>query len=498
MRRWIPVATLALAFSLAGTGCSQKPAASQGLTPQQKAQLTERVNDAYVFAYPLVVMDATKAAMTAPGAAGSATVNEFAHQGALPDHTATGLASRSADTLYSSAWLDLSAEPVILTIPDTRNRYYVLSMLDGWTNVFASPGKRSGTKRGQYAIAGPGWAGELPRGVTRIDAPTAMVWVVGRIEASGENDVAAVGRIQDGLTLTPLSAWGKPGAKAAAQPATPDAAAGAAPDAVATRAPRPKTPVSEVAAMDAATFFSRVAALLPANPPAAEDAAIVATLGELGVVAGQPFAPDAKLVPTMNQAAKAALASIVAAAGGTDVDPDAEAEPEAAPDAAAGTEAKEPWIALKNPGSYATDYLQRAVNAWRGLGAGADADVLVMVTDADADGRPFNGRFNYLLHFDKAQLPPADAFWSVALYNDRQQFIENGMGRHSIGPRDKPKYNRDGSLDIHLQNSSPGGDKESNWLPTPRGAFSLNMHIHSPKQAALDGTWKPPAVTRAK
>lgn len=519
MRRSTTIAMLACASLLAGIGCSQKPDTPPGPTPQQKAELTQRVQDAYVYAYPLVIMDATRTLMTTSGSTspGSAEVNEFAHQEKLPDPTSTGLASQSADTLYSSAWLDLAAEPVVLSIPDVRNRHYVLTMRDAWTNVFASPGKREGTRRGNYAIVAPGWTGELPRGVERIDAPTAMVWIVGRIEVNGEGDVAAVDRIQDGLELTPLSAWGKQAAKAsspAAQPAVPDPAMGAAPGGVAARAPRPKTAANIVAEMDAPAFFSRVAALLPANPAAEADAAIVATLGELGVVAGQPFAPDAALVPTMNEAAKAARESIATASAA----PAGSAPPEtgSAPRAGSASEAGSApatasadgaaeapasatgWTVDAHPASYGTDYLQRAANARSGLGASTDADRLVLVTTADADGRAFNGRFNYLLHLDKAQLPPAGAFWSVTLYNDREQFVENGLQRYAIGSRDKPQYNRDGSLDIYLQNTSPGADKERNWLPAPRGAFTLAMHVYAPKKAALDGTWTLPTVTRPK
>jgi len=232
-----------------------------------------------VYGYPLVLMDVTRAKMTnVPSPSGNeAPINQFASVRAFPDATFVDVVSPNADTLYSIAWLDLKREPIVLSVPDTHGRYYLMEMLDGWTNVFASPGKRTtGTSKSDYAVTGPGWSGTLPAGVKEIKSPTALVWVVGRTQTNGKADFAAVHAIQDGYKLTPLSAWGKP--------YTPpkDVAVDQKIDVKA-------APVEMVAAMDATTVFNRLAKLMKDNPPAAVDASMVAKMASIGIAPGQPF-----------------------------------------------------------------------------------------------------------------------------------------------------------------------------------------------------------------
>lgn len=130
---------------------------------------------------------------------------------AFPDASFKDVVRATVDTLYSSAFLDLSKEPMVLSVPDTKGRYYLMPMLDAWTNIFASPGKRTtGTKAGHFAVTGPGWTGELPKGVQELKSPTNMVWIIGRTQTDGPKDYPAVHAIQDGYKLTPLSAFGKP------------------------------------------------------------------------------------------------------------------------------------------------------------------------------------------------------------------------------------------------------------------------------------------------
>lgn len=136
--------------------------------------------------------------------------------------------------------------------------------------------------------------------------------------------------------------------------------------------------------------------------------------------------------------------------------------------------------------------------AWVGLGANAAEDAVYPTARVDADGQPLNGANEYVLHFDKGRLPPAEAFWSLTLYNDRQSFVGNPINRYAIGDRDKLRYNPGGSLDIYIQNGSPGKDRESNWLPAPKDSFNLMLRLYWPEPAVLDGTWQPPAVKRAE
>src|SRR5262245_16146842 len=168
--------------------------------------------DAYVFGYPLVLMDITRSVMTAVPKVEErkAPINQFLHLGTFPDPTFTDVVSPNADTLYSTASIDLTNEPIILSVPEMGNRYYLMQMMDAWTNVFASPGTRTtGNGKGDFAIVGPGWKGQLPQGVKEIKSPTNMVWMIGRTQTNGKGDYDAVHAIQKQYALTPLSAWGK-------------------------------------------------------------------------------------------------------------------------------------------------------------------------------------------------------------------------------------------------------------------------------------------------
>ena len=204
-------------------------------------------------------------------------MDQFANVRAFPDATFTDVVSPNADTLYSIAWLDLKQEPIVMSVPDTHGRYYLMELLDGWTNVIPSPGKRTtGTGKGNFVLTGPGWSGTLPAGVKEIKSPTALVWVIGRTQTNGKADYAAVHAIQDGYKLTPLSAWGKPYGPPKDVPVDP-------------KVDMKTPPVELVASMDAATFFNRLAMLLKDNPPATADAPVVAKMASIGVAPGQPF-----------------------------------------------------------------------------------------------------------------------------------------------------------------------------------------------------------------
>ncbi len=220
--------------------------------------------DAYVYAYPMVTMEITRRVMTnVDTASGSkAPMGEFARLRTYPavdDHSVT---APNADTLYTLAWVDVSKEPWVLSIPDMKDRYFLFPMLDMWTTVFQVPGKRTtGTKAQKYAITGPGWTGTLPAGVTEYKSPTSVVWILGRIYCTGTpEDYKAVHALQDQVSVVPLSAYGKP--------YTP------APVKVDPAIDMKTAPREQVNAMDGATYFKLFAELLKTNPPSAEDAPI--------------------------------------------------------------------------------------------------------------------------------------------------------------------------------------------------------------------------------
>jgi len=437
------------------------PAAEQPPSDQAMKTLSAEV---FTYGYPLVLMDVTREVMSV-----KAPVNTFGHKRSFPDATFTDVVSPNADTLYSTAWLDLSNEPMVLSVPDTGGRYYLMPILDAWTNVFASPGKRTtGTKRGVFAIVGPDWQGQLPRGVKEIRSPTNMAWLIGRIQTNGKQDYAAVHRLQDQFHLVPLSAWRR-GSRTTPQ-SVPRARL------IDTETP----PVEQVAAMDAQAFFSRLAGLLQANPPAPEDAPMVEKMQRMGIKAGEPFKTtvlEPSTARSVQEGASAALAMIKANGRKS----------------AAGNMG---WRVQREIGVYGTDYGRRAVVAMFGLGANLPEDAIYPTARTDATGRPFDGGSRYVLHFDKGQLPPVKAFWSLTMYNDKQAFVSNPIQRYAIGSRDNLRYNRDGSLDIYIQYERPEARKVSNWLPAPPDAFNLMLRAYWPDQMVLDGKWMPPTVQR--
>jgi hypothetical protein len=443
-----------------------KPAAPP--PPAANEEMKRLAAEIYVYAFPLVLMDVTKQVATA-----RTPINTFQHRRAFPEPTSTDVVKPNVDTLLSQAWLDVSREPIVLSVPDTHDRYYMMSLIDGWTNVFQSPGKRTtGTKKADLVIVGPKWKGSLPDGVEEIRAPTETVWLQGRTQTNGKADYAAVAKIQDQYKLTPLSRFRKSAGKAASAPPASSHAN------VDLKTP----PLEQVASMSAQAFFTRVAELLPANPPAKEDAPVVEKMKKLGIVAGQPF-DASKLEPAVaqgiEQGAKTARDSIALAVKGSTGD------------------LRNGWTIYWDVGRYGTNYGQRALMAWLNLGANAPEDIIAPTTRLDGGGRPLNGANKYVLHFDKGKAPPTEAFWSLTLYNDKQFLFANPLDRHTIGSRDRLAVNPDGSIDIYIQNDNPGKDKEANWLPAPKENFSVTLRVYWPKQEMTERRWIPPPIQRA-
>lgn len=427
--------------------------------------------EAYIYGYPLVLMDVTKSLSTAVATpqGAKAPINQITHLSAFPDASFTDVVSPNADTLYSIAWLDLSLEPIVLSLPDTAGRYYLMPMLDAWTNVFASPGKRTtGTGKGDFAVVAPDWTGELPNGVQKIQSPTCLAWMIGRTQTNGKTDYEAVHAIQAQYQLTPLSQWGKPYQPPTNVPVT---------SGIDTQTP----PVEQVKNMDVDTFFSRMCALMKDNSPAAADAETVRKWAAIGIVPGEDFnfpSLDAAVVKGLERGIKAGQEQVVANA----MSPKAKV--------------KNNWLMTYDLGSYGIDYLHRAGIAWVGLGANLPEDAIYPMTRVDGEGKPLSGEHRYVMHFDKEQLPPVNAFWSLTMYNNCQFFVDNPLDRYAIGDRDNLSFNPDGSLDIFVQSESPGQDKQSNWLPSPPDSFNLIMRLYWPKPEVLDGSWSPPPVTR--
>lgn len=447
------------------------------ISAQTNSREYEIARDAYVYAYPIITMDVSMRQSTNVPDAKTiplrAPINQFAHARTYPRAEDRDVVRYNFDTLYSPVWLDLAREPIILSVPDTNGRYYLMPMLDLWTDVFSVVGSRTtGTKAGNYALVGPGWNGALPDGVVKIAAPTSVIWILGRTQTNGPADYDNVHKVQDGYKLTPLSQWGKTAVASTSVPIDP---------AIDNKTP----PLVQVNKMDGVAVLGRLAELMVKHPPHANDYPILFRMRQLGFEVGKPFDAaklDPALVKTINTAAKDALVDL---------------EQSGKSGAGIGLHVNGWFYQTSTVGTYGTAYKLRGMATLIGLGVNLPEDAVYPASFVDGDGKPYNGANRYVLHFDKGKLPPAEAFWSVTLYDKDGFQAPNALSRFALGDRDKLTFNADGSLDIYIQNDRPGADKESNWLPAPTGEFNLAMRLYSPRRDALDGPWTPPPVKKA-
>lgn len=426
----------------------------------------EIATEVCTYAYPLVMAELTRRSSVA-GTNGT-PVNQFSHRRTFPDSNFTQVVRPNADTLYSSMWFDVSTEPLVINVPGSKGRYYLLPMLDMWTDVFASLGSRTtGNKSELLVLAGPGWKGAIPQSAMLIQSPTAMGWIIGRTQTCGPEDYANVHRFQDAFTVTPLSRLDRPYA-VTHTPIDPSWDL--------------KTPpVDLIEKLSVQTYFGLFADLMKLNPPHPNDYPIIHRMARIGIVPGRFFSfPSAP--PEIKQALENAISATFSQIKTL---------------SRAGTVVNGWRVRLSNIGSYGTDYRTRAAIAYSGLGANLIEDAIYPAAFTDADGKLFSGENRYVLHFEREEIPPVRAFWSLTMYDERQVFTPNSINRYAIGDRDRLAFNADGSLDIFIQRGSPGSGKESNWLPTPaKGTFTMNLRLYWPKAEALNGTWAPPPVKR--
>jgi hypothetical protein len=443
---------------------------NSNMTANQQ-DIYEIAMEAFLYLYPLVLMDTTRRQATnieAGQLMGRGPMNTFTHVRQFPPADFRDVVRPNFDTLYSIAWLDLTNEPMVLTVPDTQGRYYLLPTLDMWTDVFASVGKRTtGTGAGSFVIVPSGWRGEISEGLQRIDAPTPFVWIIGRTQTNGPEDYAIAHQVQNGYTLTRLSHFSK-----ASQPLSVT---------VDPTVDMKTPPMAQVNNMAAGKYFAYASELLKFNPPHLTDQPIAARMRRLGFEPGKSFD-----LGQADVAVQRALDCIVSDG--------LKAMPAKAPSLARVVNG---WqMNTDTMGVYGTYYLKRAIVALVGLGANLPEDAIYPLNVGDADGNPLSGVNKYLMHFAKNEIPPVSAFWSVTLYDKDGFPTVNALNRNAIGDRDELKYNADGSLDLYFQKNAPGKEMESNWLPAPAGNFNLCMRLYAPKGEVLDGQWKPPLVER--
>ena len=450
------------------TATQVAPVSARGLTQDQARSIAV---DAYVYFYSLITMDLTRKQTTniqSGERPGYGPMNMFHNLATYPPADMKAVVRPNFDTLYSVAWLDLTKEPMIISVPETNGRYYLLPMLDMWTDVFASPGWRTtGTHAGNFLVTPPGWNGKVPDRFTRIAAPTPYVWIIGRIKTDGPQDYDAVNKIQAGLRVTPMSEWGKP----------PKPVESKIDPTVDMKTP----PKVQVDTMPARAYFAYAAELLKLHPLHLTDEPIVAQMKRIGIEPGESF-DIFKLEPAVRKGVEAAPA-----------------------EAQQLMQWKLPTVArvanywsmnTDTMGVYGNYYLKRAIATQLGLGANLPEDAIYPLNLGDETGKPLDGANQYTIHFEKGARPPVRAFWSLTLYDSDGFQVANALNRFAVSSWMPFKYNADGSLDLHFQSDSPGKDKEANWLPAPKGPFNLTMRLYSPHSEALTGKWNPPPIKK--
>lgn len=443
------------------------------------ADPADALMDAYLYGYSLITTEVTRVQMSnVPELRGlQAPMGQFLNVPRYPPADYRGVSAPNADTLYSLAWLDLNAEPMVFSHPDMGNRFFLFPMYSLWMPVVESPGSRTtGGRAANFLITGPGWSGQVPAGMIRIASPTRYLVILGRTFADGTDaDYAAVNALQAQYKLTPLSAFGGTFTYRA-PPVDPNPGFSMT-----------DKPQAVILGLSAEDYFTRLARLMGgAAPPPPEDAPILARMAQVGIVPGQPF--DASKLPaaareSLRDLPQRALRSIEAnrSAMGTMVNG---------------------WIVTKGLGRYGTDYMKRALVAAFGWPANLEDDAIYPYTTVDSEGRTLNGANRYTLTFPAGQTPPVNGFWSITMYEIDQGwwFVPNRLNKFTVSPRNNLKTNPDGSTTLYFQRESPGADLESNWLPAPAGDFIPMLRMYWPKTEApsiINGSWTPPRVVKA-
>ena len=419
----------------------------------------ETVEDAYVYAFPLVLMDATEtsATNTEEAVTGKAPVNQFIHSVALANAQFRNVVTPNVDTIYSQVWYDLSEEPMVYELPET-DRFCKVQVLDGWTNTAAVL-----DKAGAYAITLSTWEGELPEGVTRIDVPTSMAWSITRIVLSGEEDLPNVYAIQEKMKLMPLSDY--------ISGDTYEPPRGSYSE------ENDYIPVDKVLSMDPITFFNKANELMVKNPPAAADKEMLEKIAAVNIGPGMEF-DTSVLTGDVAENWKTMLTEI---------------RLKLIKEGQKFSKKLGQWNYFGEPiGDFNTEYAYRALVALAGLGANTVEVALYPKIEQDADGNTLTGEKSYLLHFESCPQVLEGGFWSVTAYGDDDFLIDNPIDRYCINDRSGLQANDDGSVDVILSEDAP--KDTTNWLPVGDGGFHLFMRIYTPDMDALE-TWTAPTIT---
>ena len=473
---------MATAALLIASGCAKDGAApssqtaTEAVTPKEAAAIAE---EAYIYAFPMMenyrTMYVQAIDRTAPGY--GAPFNEFAHKTELLGPEFKDIVRPNNDTMYSFAWLDLRAQPIVITVPEIKDRYYSVQLVDMFTHNFGYIGTRAtGTEAGSYVVAGPQWEGTKPGDAKAVfRSESNFVYCIIRTEVDGLDDVAAVVDLQKQYRLTAMNVFlGRSRVPVAAGITFPA---------------YDPSKAKSAAFIDLLNFLLMQVVIVP------EEQELVSRFSAVGIQAGALSASLA-LTPELRDAVDAGVGQGVMAITQATQDPSQIEGVTARVDHG--------WQGVDGmfgPGTeMRTKYLVRAGAALLGL-YGNDADeAYYPVGNADAAGNRLDAsKHSYAMRFEKNELPQVDAFWSMTMYSlPDQLMVANPINRYSIGDRSKLRYGEDGSLTIYVQHQSPGKKKASNWLPAPDGPFSLQFRMYLPKPEALDPLYLPPPVDASK
>ena len=409
---------------------------------------------AYVFTFPLRVLERERKIRmeNKPPSPDEpvAPANQLAHLRKLAAAKGRLAYSPNNDTLYSTALLEMKDQPLVLRLPEITDRFFVLTLSDAYMdNLPNVAGTRVNPKGGDFLLAGPDWKGEVPKGMTLVRYPSNSGVFIVRTRVTGTDDLSTLSAIQDKMSLTALSDWD--GGKGAGKKAAP----------VPKMMERPNYTGNFA-------YFKTVADLMAENPPKAEQAATLKTFEQIGLYVGKPYDPSKLDEPTRRGVLRAEQQGMKVLIAKTH---------------ARGMDLPNGWGTILNAGHFGFDYLDRAELALSGGWINDIEDAIYFITYHDATGTPLEGGKRYKVHFDR--VPPNNkfGFWSLTMYaGERYQFVDNPLDRYSLGSRSTGlKYNADGSVDIYIQPQSPGADKESNWLPSPKeGTVRMTLRNYYP------------------
>ena len=376
-----------------------------------------------------------------------------------------GYVTPNVNTVYGFGFMDLGPEPVILTVPNSHGRYYMVEILDAYTNAFAyAGGVATGYDGGTFALIGPGWKGTLPAGIRRIDSPTRWVVLQPRVHIKNPDDLPGAKEVLSEITTQPLSRY----------------LGAAAPAKVAYHYPAPqfadpKLPVSANYYKDPLQFWEILSNTINENPPPqAQIEALLPMFAPLGIELGKKW-DRARVHPVVLEAMKEAAAN-VGMKTMVDIPPG---------------KIHNGWVWMwPSTGNFRTDYFTRAQIVRWGLSANTLEEAVYIGALLDGENQPLMGEKKYTVKLEPPEFKEP-AFWSATMYNyDNNYTVENPIHRYSLGSDDPLTKNSDGTVTLYLQSESPGTDKEANWLPTPKsGRWYINLRAYAPGQRTIESAF---------